>query len=163
MEAIWEGMSVQEVEARIGLRLKMELDGDAVAAVDHLVATAASMYEGSMQDADRLVGVMDARERDRLVTGVKESDWMVKVWAVRRAVMGRTGRTVLAARNWVEGMSEEAKGEELAEEEQRWDRKRRGEHGGVPAPPGGWGSPSRGRWGGSRAGGWGTSTGHGRG
>ena len=44
METIWEGMSVQEVEARIGMRMKMELDGDAVAVTDHLVATAASIY-----------------------------------------------------------------------------------------------------------------------
>ena len=143
MEKIWEGMSVQEVEARIGLRLKMELDGDAVAAVDHLVATAASMYEVSMQDADRLVGVMDVREHDRLVTGVKDADWMVRVWAVRRAVMGRAGRTVLAARNWVEGMSEEANDEELSEEQRR-DRKRQGGHGGEPAPPGGVGAAQQG-------------------
>ena len=33
-------------------------------------------------------------------------------------------------------MSEEEKNEELEDEERRWDRRRRGEHGGVPAPPG---------------------------
>ena len=129
MAAIWEGMSVQEVEARIGMRIKMELDGDAVPATDHLVMTAASMYEVSLQEADRMVGVMDEAERDRLAAGNKESVQLVRDWAVRRAVMGRTGRTTLAARNWVAGMAEGVKDEELAEEQRRWDRMRQEAHG----------------------------------
>ena len=76
------------------------------------MATVASMYGLAMKDADRMVGVMDAGERDRLLAGVQESHATLKVWSVRRAVMVRLGRTLLAARDWVAHMSEEEKDEE---------------------------------------------------
>ena len=95
-----------------------------------------------MQAAGRMAGV---KERGRLAVnggsaGGQESAQMVRVWAVlvRRAVMGTTGRTALPARNWVVGMSEGEKDEELAEEKQRWDRKR--QEGAQLTPPGGGGA-----------------------
>ena len=136
MDSIWLGMSVPEVEARIGLRLRIELGGDAVPLLEHLVATVASMYGLAMKDADRMVGVMDAGERDRLLAGVQESHATLKVWSVRRAVMDRLGRTLLAARDWVVHMSEEEKDEELVEEYRREERRKQEQHGGVQAPPG---------------------------
>ena len=104
--------------------------------LEHLVATVASMYGLSMKDADRMVGVMDAGERDRLLAGVQESHATLKVWSVRRAVMVRLGRTLLAARDWVVHMSEEERDDELVEEYRREERRKQEQHGGVQAPPG---------------------------
>ena len=99
---VWESLPVQAIEARISARISMAVDGDATAVTDHMVATTANIYGVPLLDADRMAGVISEGERDAALVGVRESERTVWDWKVQSAVMGRLGRTSLAARNWVQ-------------------------------------------------------------